>query len=388
MLRYPTQSDHRYGDATNPPVPQGSNTYWAPGGLDTSQPAVTRDSEDRHGPSRLRANQLTSSAYASAAPPFSLRHRDSYPALGQTQMDCPEQFAYSPQQYIPSVNYAAPPYDLAEYPIIPGSAYHSGQYPTQPSAAVTHFEYPPSDPTPFHHMTTYDPTGYINADGQYGLPLGSQHQQNLVSDPSVYLRCDGSFDHYETVTQHPALPVPPSSGSSELGNALVEISTPEPQSTGRTSISLPSLSLPSQPTPKQEPSEVVIGLNPVKTDPSLTGDHAPYMKEEDQESLHVGTSMPRASTPLHGHSSLRHRTHTHDSFRVVQDPAAYPEFTTSTKVRSCLTIAYSVSSTYRGTRRHRPSLFLVRTPILLVRVSPRRARRRSRLPIRGRLHRV
>jgi len=236
---------------------------------------------------------------------------------------------------------------------MPGSVYHSGQYPTQPSAAVTHFDYPPSNPTSFHHTTTYDPTGYVHADGQYGLPFGSQHQQNLAPDPSVYLRCDDSFDHYETVTQQPALPIPPSSGSSELGNALVEISTPEPQSTGRTSISLPSLPLPPQLVPKREPSE---GAIPVKTEygatasgqpfspmaslgsPSLTGDHAPYKKEEDQESLHVGTSsMPRASTPLHGHSSLRHRPHTLDSFRLVQDPAAYPGFAPSTKVRSCLT---------------------------------------------------
>jgi hypothetical protein len=288
--------------------------------------------------------------------------------------------------------------------MVPGNAYHSGQYPTQPSAGVTHFEYPPSDPTSFHHTTTYDPTGYVNADGQYGLPLGSQHQQNLVSDHSDYLRCSDSFDHYGTVTQQPTLPIPPSSGSSELGNALVDISTPEPQSTSRTSISLPSLPLPSQPVPKLEPAE---GAIPVKTEygatasgqpfspmtslgsPSLTGDHAAYMKEEDQEPLIGTSSMPRTSTPLHGHSSLRHhRPHTHDSFRVVQDPAAYPGFAPSTKVRSCLTIAYSCSSTYRGTHRHRPSLFLFRTPILLVRVSPRRAPRRSRLPIREPLHRL
>jgi hypothetical protein len=137
---------------------------------------------------------------------------------------------------------------------------------------------------------------------------------------------------------------------------LLIMSTPEPQSTGRTPISLPSLPLPAQTVPKLEPSEGAIGLNPVKTEygatasgqpfspmtplgsPSLTGDHAPYMKEEEQEPLHVGTSsMPRASTPLHGHSSLRHhRPHTFDSFRLVQDPAAYPGFAPSTKVRSCL----------------------------------------------------
>jgi hypothetical protein len=114
MLRYPTPSGPRYGDATNNALPQGNITYWAPGGLDTFQPAVTRDSEDRHGPSRLRASQLT---YASASPPFSHTDLESYPALGQTQTDCPEQFAYHPQQYNPSVNYAAPPFDLAVYTV-------------------------------------------------------------------------------------------------------------------------------------------------------------------------------------------------------------------------------------------------------------------------------
>ncbi len=115
MLCCPTPSDHHSGDdAINPIMPRGSDTYWAPGDLDTSQHVITRDSE--YCPSRLRANQLTSSAYAPTTPPFSLTHRDSYPALGQTQTDCPEQFAYHPQQYIPSVNYAAP-YDLAQHPV-------------------------------------------------------------------------------------------------------------------------------------------------------------------------------------------------------------------------------------------------------------------------------
>jgi len=123
MLCCPTPSDHRYGDdAINPVMPQGSDTYWAPGGLDTSQPVHVSVKGDipSHGleycPSRLRANQLTSSAYASTTPPFSLTHHDSYSALGQTQTDCPEQFAYHPQQYIPSVNYVAP-HDLVEHPV-------------------------------------------------------------------------------------------------------------------------------------------------------------------------------------------------------------------------------------------------------------------------------
>jgi hypothetical protein len=164
------------------------------------------------------------------------------------------------------------------------------------------------DPYSSYHTTTYDPTRYINADVQY------------------------SFDHYETIA-HPALPIPPASGFSELGNALVESSTSEPQSTSRSTISLPSLPLPSQPPPKHEPSEGV-------SSSLLTGDYSPCMKEEGQEPLHVGTSsMPRSSTPLHGHSSLRHRPHPCDSFRqLVQDPAAFPGFAPPTKVRSCLTI--------------------------------------------------
>ena len=265
---------------------------------------------------------------------------------------------------------------------------------------MTHFEYPPSDPNPFQH-TTYDhTTGYFAADGQYCMPLGSQHQQNLVSDHAGYLRCDDSFDHYETVTQHPILPIPPSSGSSELGNALVEISPPEPQPMSRASIALPSLPLPSQPAPKHDPSEGAVG-HPVKTEygttasgqpfssmaplgsPSLTSDHAPYIKEEVQDHF---LSMPRSSTPHHGHSSLRHRQHTQESFRLVQDPAAYPGFASSAKVRPYLMIAYTYSPIYRGTRRHRPSLFLYITRILLAVVSRPLSRRRSRLPIRERLH--
>ena len=116
MLRHTMPSDPRYADATNPAVPQGSGIAWAPG-LDTCQPAVTRDLEDRHGPSHLRANQLTSSRYASATP-FSLTQRDSYPALGHPQSECPDQFPYPPQQYTQTVNYAAPSHDLADYPSV------------------------------------------------------------------------------------------------------------------------------------------------------------------------------------------------------------------------------------------------------------------------------
>jgi len=173
-------------------------------------------------------------------------------------------------------------------------------------------------------MTAYDPMGYVNADGQCGLPLCShQHQQNLVLDPSFYQRCDDFFDCYKTVTQHPTLPIPPSSGSSELGNALVDISMLEPQPMSRASISLPSPPLPSQPAPKHKPSEDEIGLNPEKRhgvtassqpfspmvplgSPLLTDDHAHSMRE-DQGSFHVSmSSMAHTSTPLYRHSSLYH----------------------------------------------------------------------------------
>ena len=129
---------------------------------------------------------------------------------------------------------------------------------------------------------TYDhPTRYLTADDQYFMLLGSQHQQNPVWDHAGYLYCD------ETVTQHPILPIPPSSGSSELGNALVEISPTEPQPMSRASIAL---------APKHDPS-----------------------------------------------SSLHHRKHTDELFRLVQDPTAHLGFFSSAKVRS------TCSSIYRGT---------------------------------------
>lgn len=100
MQAHHTPSDQRYPDTFT------STAFWAPGGSDSSQPAVTRDADDRHGPPRLRANQLSS---------FGLTQRDSYPT--QTQSDCPGQYPYPSQHYIPTVNYTAPPFDLAEYPV-------------------------------------------------------------------------------------------------------------------------------------------------------------------------------------------------------------------------------------------------------------------------------
>jgi hypothetical protein len=231
-----------------------------------------------------------------------------------------------------------------------GPGYQNGQYSTQTNSTVSRYEYPPSDPTSFQ-PTTYDSTGYFSADGHYGLPLDAQHQQSLVSDPSTYLRYDDSIEHYDAVTQHSVMSIPPSSTSSELGNAIIEIRSSEHQQMGRTSIALPSL--PPQTAPKHDSSE---GAVVVKTEfgaigqafspmtpldsPSRSGGHASYIKEEEQEQLHLAnSSMPRRSS-LHGHGSHPHRQHALDSFRLVQDPTAFPEFASSNKVRSCLTIAY------------------------------------------------
>jgi hypothetical protein len=233
-----------------------------------------------------------------------------------------------------------------------GPGYHNGQYPTQTTSTVTRYEYPPSDPTSFQ-PTTYESTGYFSADGHYGLPLDAQHQQSLASDPSTYLRYDDSIEHYNAVTQHSVMPIPPSSSSSELGNALIEIRSSEHHQMGRASIALPSL--PPQTAPKHDEGAVVIKtefgattigqafspMTPLDS-PSLSGGHASYIKEEEQEQLHLGnSSMPRRSS-LHGHGSHPHRQHALDSFRLVQDPTAFPEFASSNKVRSCLTIAYSL----------------------------------------------
>jgi hypothetical protein len=361
MLRYPTPSDQRYGDACNPVMPQGS-TYWAPGRPDPHPSAVTRDSDDRHGTPRLRSNQTTSSNYPPVTP-NSVPPSDSYPT--QTQGDYSGQRGYPAQQYVSSVNYAAPPYDFAAYPVsypstsltehspsplqmVPDSVYQGGQYPQ------TRYECPPSDATSFH-QSLYDP-GYFTSDGQRSSPLDGQHQQSLMSNTSGFLRYDDSLDYYDHFTQHPIASIPPSSTSSELGNALMEIPSSESQQQhmSRSSIALPTLPTPPHSVPKREPSEAVVGLNPVKNeygtttsgqpfspmiplDTLLPGGHAPYPKEESQEQLHVGSSsMPRPATPLHGHDPPHHRQQTQDSFRMVQDPAAYPEFAPAPKVRSCL----------------------------------------------------
>ena len=44
---------------------------------------------------------------------------DTYPTLGWCpQSECPDQFPCPPQQYTQTVNYDAPPHDLADYPLV------------------------------------------------------------------------------------------------------------------------------------------------------------------------------------------------------------------------------------------------------------------------------
>jgi hypothetical protein len=126
---------------------------------------------------------------------------------------------------------------------------------SQTTSTDTRSEYPPSDPTSFQ-PATYESTGRFSADG---LSLNAQHQQSLVSDPSTYLRYGDSIEHYDAVTQHSVMPIPPSSSSSELGNALIEIRSSERQQLGRASIALPSL--PPQTAPKHDPSESAVVVN-------------------------------------------------------------------------------------------------------------------------------
>jgi len=178
--------------------------------------------------------------------------------------------------------------------------------------------------------------GYFGPDGQRNSPPGAQHQPSLISG----VRFDDMFgDYYDQFPQHPMPSIPPSSTSSELGNALMEITSPEPQAISRSSIALPTLPTPSHSAVKREPSEAVVGLKNefgangqafspmMPLDNSLLqGGQPPYPKEESRE-----LSMPRPPTPLHVHDPPRHRQQTQDSFRMVQDPAAFPEFAPAPK---------------------------------------------------------
>jgi hypothetical protein len=393
MLRYLTSSDQHYGDACNTALPQGGTYWFRP---DTQKPAVNCDSDDRNCPPRQQSNQVNYPSVTANTAPLS----DSYPA--QSQCGYSSQRGYPSQPYASSVNYAAPPYDffaylvscpsafLAEYSpnplqIVPDSVYQGGQYPTQPSTP-TRYDYPSSDLTSCQ-QSLYDPVGYFNTDGQCSSPLDSQpgHQHSLLSNTSGFLRYDDTCDIYDQVTQHPISSISPASSSSELGNALMEIPSPEPQSMSHSPIALPTLPTPPHSALKRELSESAIGMNPVKNvygtsasgqsyspmiplpvdNPLLPGGHGPYPKEESHEQLHVGSSsMPRPPTPLHGYDLPHHGQQTQDSFRMVQDPAAYLVFAPAPKARSCL--MYSSSPSYTHSYAAEASAFPVYTPCIFI----------------------
>jgi hypothetical protein len=250
------------------------------------------------------------------------------------------------------------------------------------------------------HSPAYDSTGYFPPDGPLCSPLEGQHQHSLVPVPSSYSHYDVCLAHYEHYAQLPMPPILPSSSSSELGHALVETPPPESQHINHGSIALPSLAMPS--ASKHNPSETLIGLNPVKTEyasgvngqpfspmaslSTLTSELAPHPKEECQEQVHV---FPTSVVP-HGH--LHHRQHARDSFRLVQDPAAYPVFTPPPASKVCSPphvrpMSFMLTSRASDILLHRPSPFR-RLLILLARVSTRRFPRRSRHPITGRRRRA
>ncbi|KAH9973596.1 hypothetical protein BGW80DRAFT_1252136 [Lactifluus volemus] len=120
------------------------------------------------------------------------------------------------------------------------SVCQGGQYGTQPSQQTsqsTHCDYPTSD-APSFHPSLYGPMGYFGPDGRRNSPPGTQHQPGLI----LGVRFDDMFgDYYDQFTQHPMPSIPPSPTSSELGNALMEITSPEPQAISRSSIALPTL---------------------------------------------------------------------------------------------------------------------------------------------------
>jgi len=228
------------------------------------------------------------------------------------------------------VNYVGPPYDFGEYPTIAGNPNHGGPY----SSYATHSQYPPPDPMSFHSP---EYVGYFPTDGPFCSPHEGQHQHNLVPVPSSYSPYDDGFGHYDNYAQLPAPPILPSSSSSELGHALVETPPPESQPINHGSIALPSLSMPSPSVPKRELSETLVGLNAVKTEYASAVNGQPFSpitsslstlplsprpKEEGQDQVHV---FPAAGVP---HGRLHHRQQrTHDGFRLVPDPAAFPGYT-------------------------------------------------------------
>ena len=176
--------------------------------------------------------------------------------------------------------------------------------------------------------------------------LEGQHRHSLVSVPSSYSPYDDCFGHYEHYVQPPAPPILPSSSTSELGYTLVETPPPGSQPINHGSITFPSLSMPFPSVCTHEISETLAGLNAVKTEyasavngqpfslitllSSLSFKPAPHLKEEGQDQVH---GFPSAGVPHSGR--LHRRQHTHDSFRLVPDPAAYRGYTSPPPSKVC-----------------------------------------------------
>ncbi|KAN0141550.1 hypothetical protein V8E53_000012 [Lactarius tabidus] len=341
-------SDPHNGDVSDTTVPQGGS-QWGSGRPDPSQPAVNADSDDRQRELQQRAptNYIPATAYTSRGP---------YPAKAQSH--CSGPYPYPSQPYNSTVNYVQPPYDFAEYLMHPVNAHHGGQY----SFYVTHPQYPPYDLIMSFHSPDY--AGNFT-DGPLCSALSGQHQHSLLPISSSYWPYDDCLGHYEHYAQPPAPPFLTSPSSSELGHALVETPLPESQPINRDSITLPSISMSSPSIPKHELSEILAGLNAVKTEYDapvngqpfspitslsiLSTELVPHLKEERQDHVHGFSS---AGMP---YGRPHHRQHTHDSFRLVADPAAYRGYTSPPPSKRPLPLAIPDSLAYSpSTLMHTP----------------------------------
>jgi hypothetical protein len=142
------------------------------------------------------------------------------------------------------------------------------------------------------------------------------------------------------------LPEVPLSSSSELGNALVEVTlpVPEPQVEVTTGSLTQSHSSPPSPiltAPSHSVTKAVLSPNPVNSLLLLAGGDAGYPKEDSQEplSLHGGSSesMPCPVSSLDDPLCHQFEQQTQHSFHLAQDPATSESPDSSPKVGSCLT---------------------------------------------------
>ena len=149
--------------------------------------------------------------------------------------------------------------------------------------------------------------GYFSVNGHNCLLLDGQHQPSLVPDPSC---CNGSVGQFDTIARDSILLIPPSSSSSELGNAVLEVRAPETQQVGGTSIALPCLPVSTQPAPKHKSSENAVGKTTIKTEYGTTAsgrpfllmmplDHSPNLPPRNSSSLTLSLLRRKGSTVKH-----------------------------------------------------------------------------------------